>query len=79
VKTEKLLWKKELKLQATSRHPDDPKDAPGQCKLEAQSFHKAQLMDDATACMLSAIDSGNFITLDDHEDDKLEDGSDNDE
>jgi hypothetical protein len=47
--------------------------------LEARSFHKAQLMDNATACMLSAIDSGNFITLDDDEDDKLEDGNDNEE
>jgi hypothetical protein len=34
---------------------------------EACTFHKVQPMDDATACLISAIDVDNFITLDSDE------------
>jgi hypothetical protein len=46
-------------------------DAPSRRMLEARSFHKVQSMDGTTACLLSSIDSGNFIALDDDEDDEL--------
>jgi hypothetical protein len=59
-----------------SRHPDDPEDAPDQRRLEVRSFHKVQSMDDATACLMSTLDSGNFIALDEDNDDELEDGGD---
>jgi hypothetical protein len=76
VKKAKLWWEEELELQASlARHPNDPKDPPSQRLLEARSFNKVQLMDNATASLLSALDSGNFIELDDDCDDELEDGS----
>jgi hypothetical protein len=34
---------------------------------EACTFHKVQPMDDATACLISASDVDNFITLDSDE------------
>jgi hypothetical protein len=76
MKKKLLLWEKELDLQAQLvRHLDDPDYASGQRLLEARSFNKVQLMDDATACMLSTLDRGNFIELNDDIDDKLEDVS----
>jgi hypothetical protein len=41
-----------------------------------RSFNKVQPMDDATACLLSTLDSDNFIELDNDNDDELEDGND---
>jgi hypothetical protein len=62
-----------------AHHPNDPEDPPSQRLLEARSFNKVQLMDNATTCLLSTLDSGNFIELDDDCDDELEDGSDDDD
>jgi hypothetical protein len=53
MKKEKRWWEEELELAAVVRHPDDPKDAMCQ-RL-------------ATACLMSAIDCGNFIVVDSNE------------
>jgi hypothetical protein len=57
-------------------HPNNPEDPPSQRLLEARSFNKMQLMENSTASLLSALDSRNFIELNDDCDDELEDGSD---
>jgi hypothetical protein len=43
--------------------------------LEARSFNKVQPMDDTTTCLLSALDSGNFIELDKNSGNELKDSS----
>jgi hypothetical protein len=67
VKKEKRWWEEKLDLAATSRHSDDLEDASGQRLQEAHTFHKVQPMDDATACLMSAINAGNIIALDSDE------------
>jgi hypothetical protein len=62
MKKEKLWWEKEPELAAC--HPDDSEDTSGLRLLETRSFQKVQPMDGATVCLMSAIDSGNFIALD---------------
>jgi hypothetical protein len=67
VKKEKRWWEEELELAVASSHPDNPEDASGRRLQEGRSFHRVHPMDDATACLMSAIDAGNFIALDSDE------------
>jgi hypothetical protein len=76
---EPLWWEKELELQVQlARNSNDPEDARGQRLLDTvvQQGPALQPMDDATACLLSILDSDNFIELDNDNDDELEDGND---
>jgi hypothetical protein len=56
---------KELKMAnaARARHPDDPADEPGLHLLQARSFNEAQPLDEATAVVWSAEDSGVVVEL----------------
>jgi hypothetical protein len=67
VKKEKRWWEEKQELAAASCHPDGLEYASGQRLQEGRSFHRVQPMDDATACLMSAIDAGNFIALDSDE------------
>jgi hypothetical protein len=54
---------KELKMANAALHPDDPADEPGLHLLQARSFNEAQPLDEATAVMWSAEDSGVIVDL----------------
>jgi hypothetical protein len=49
-------------------HRDDPEEALDQCLHEARSFQTVPPMDQATALLMSAINSGKFITLESNKD-----------
>jgi hypothetical protein len=77
VKKEKLWVEEEMELQAAMTcHPDDPADMSGQRLLDARSFNAVQPMDDDTAALWSALESGNFVNMADDEDDEQDSSSD---
>jgi hypothetical protein len=52
-----------MMMAATTRHPDDPVDELGLHPLQARSFNEAQPMDEATALVWSAEESGVLADL----------------
>jgi hypothetical protein len=56
-------WVKELAMADMARHPDDLADEPGLHVLQAKSLNEPQPMDEASAFVWSAKESGVLVDL----------------
>jgi hypothetical protein len=60
---ERSWWVKEMMMADPMCHPDDPADEPGLHLLQARSFNEAGPMDERTALLWSAEESGVLVDL----------------